>query len=220
MEPELTAPPDGPAADDATALLSRAPLERAVDFLAEFLLSCSRVPEGTLLTKHSQRLADLQREVCFCHWGIVVTLCVYQQLISHVHIAVREAVAFTLGAALAEAKGVLGETELYGLIEAELARHGIASLKPDMRLIDEELRCTALHSTVVCYVRDITMHLHNTRVLGIDCTVEAIFPMDRQCIGRNFFQRLLGVASVLLEGIVYGAMPLTGPVSCDPVKAV
>jgi hypothetical protein len=57
-------------------------------------------------------------------------------------------------------------------------------------------------------------------MLGIDCTVETIFPMDRKCIGRNFFQRLLRVASVLLEGIVYGAIPLTGPVSCDPVKAV
>ena len=210
MEPELYTPPDGPT-DEQTALPTRLPLEKTVDFLAEFLLSSSRVPEGTVLTKHAEKLEDLQQEVWFCHWGIVVTLSVYQQLISHVDIAVREAVAWTLGAALAESEGVMtGERELTDLIEAEMARHGVANLKPDLRLIAEELRCTALHSTVVCYIRDITLHIHSARLLDKNCTLQELFPMDKQCVGRHFFSRLMVVSAALLD-ILYMAAPLAAP---------
>jgi hypothetical protein len=207
---ELSDPPHGPIADERcadTPALENTLFEDTVDCLAERLLSTSSpLPEAhnSLFEAHAEQLGDLQREVWFCHWGVVVTLCVYQQLISHVDISVREGIAHTLGTFLAEGQ-MVDHTQLYKTIQAEFTKHGI-TLKPDMDLIHKELSCTALHSTVVCYIRDIALNMHAARKLGVESSIEKMFPYARTCVGRNFFVRFARVSSALLD-IVYDVFP-------------
>jgi hypothetical protein len=196
MEPDLCDPPNGPISDEQTR--KRASFEDTIDCLAEYMLSSSRLPENNPFGPHAATLAVLQREVWFCHWGMVVSLCVYQQLISHVGISVRESIAHTLGVSLAAAGGIMDSTELSALIQAEFDKHGL-TLKPDLQLIRDELCCKALHSTVVCYIRDMALHLHEARQLGLDDSMESVFPESRQCVGRDFFYRFASVASALLD---------------------
>ena len=216
---ELSEPPSGPIPDDhaqaETACSEQLEhksyadtlLEETVDCLEERLLSSSSpLPEncGALFQAHTARLETLQREAWFCHWGVVVSLCVYQQLISHVEIKIRESIAQSLGAFLAEG-GQVDNTQLYNLIETEFKKHSIA-LKPDMEHIHRELACTALHSTVVCFMRDIALSIHAGRVLGADRTLEAMFPASSACISRHFFMRFATISSALLD-ILYDVMP-------------
>ena len=213
---ELCDPPSGPIADDsqlAASTLSQlltqkgTDLEQILDSLAERLVSSSPpLPDSCspILKQRKEELEALQQEAWFCHWGIVVSLCVYQQLITHVAIGVRKSVAQALGAFLAEGERV-DNTRLYDLIESEFKVHGI-TLKPDMDLIHRELACTALHSTVVCYIRDIALNMHEARQLGVHSAVEAMFPYPGICVGRNFLLRFAKVSSALLD-ILYDVLP-------------
>ena len=211
---ELSEPPSGPIADDSSALskllkngtnLEQINLEQILDCLAERLVSSSSpLPENcTPFLKHRKEdLEELQREAWFCHWGIVVSLCVYQQLVTHVTISVRRSIAQALGAFLAKGERI-DNTHLYNLIEAEFKHHNI-TLKPDMDLIHRELACTALHSTVVCYIRDIALNMHEARQLGTEETIMAMYP--NICVGRNFLLRFARVSSSLLD-ILYDVLP-------------
>ena len=211
---ELSPPPTGPIADESVlSRLAIEPLpltivEEAVDCLAERLVSASSpLPEhcSAHFKQHEAELEKMQREVWVCHWGVVVMLCVYQQLISHVSLGVREAIAQTLGAFLA-GEEKMDNTQLYAFIESEFKRNGI-SLKPDMDLIHRELACTALHSTIVCYIKDIALNMHAARRMGTESTIEAMFPSNhRTCVGRNFFLRVAKVSSSLLD-ILYDVLP-------------
>ena len=196
MEAELSSPPNGPIADEHTR--KRVSFDEMVECLAEYMLSSSRLPENNPFGPYTAALAALQREVWFCHWGIVVSLCVYQQLISHVDISVRESIAHTVGVTLAAAKGIMDSAELTAVIQTEFDKHRL-TLKPDLQQIRDELCCKALHSTVVCYIRDMVLYMHNIRLLGMDGTPDAVFPESRTCIGRNFFYRFASVASDLLD---------------------
>jgi hypothetical protein len=201
----LHSPPIGPIADESSLRLlaqseSQRILEETVDCIAERLVSqSSPLPENcsAAMRARTAELEALQREVWFCHWGVVVSLCVYQQLISHVEIGVREGISQALGAFLAES-GRVDNTQLYCLIESEFRKHGIA-LKPDIDHITRELACTALHSTIVCYIRDIALNIHSARQRGAGSTVDAMFPCPHVCIGRNFMLRFTGVSSALLD---------------------
>jgi hypothetical protein len=202
---ELSEPPSGPIPDETKHTNNTSTLlEDTVDCIAERLLSTSRpLPEHCyfLFQSYTDRLEALQKEAWFCHWGVVVSLCVYQQLISHVDIALRQTVAQSLGTFLAEEE-VIDNTRLYDLIESEFKKHGIP-LKPDMDFIHRELACTALHSTIVCYIRDIALSIHTTRQQG---ETETLCRMGSACLARNFFMRFAAISTALLD-ILYDAIP-------------
>ena len=220
---ELSCPPDGPIADE-TAPKQPEQLDRkvdphavfaeTVDCIAERLLSSSSpLPENraSLFKDHLTKLESLQKEAWFCHWGMVVSLCVYQQLISHVDISVRQHITRSLGASLAEG-ALVDDTPLYDLIEAEFQKQGI-SLKPDMEFIHRELACTTLHSTLVCYIRDIALRMHMARQMGVESTQD-VFPDSQPYIARNFFLRFAAVSSALLD-ILYDVMPWVQSTAID-----
>ena len=122
----------------------------------------------------------------------------------------RDTITQTLGAFLA-GNECMDNTQLHDFIEMEFKRNGIP-LKPDMDFIHRELACTALHSTVICYIRDIALNMHAARQLGVESTVEAMFPRNHHaCVGRNFFLRFAKVSSALLD-ILYDVLPqVNGP---------
>jgi hypothetical protein len=201
--------PLGPTSDDTLEPV-RVTFDETVDGLAALMLSSTPpAPRDARFKPHLDKFSELQQEVWFCHWGMVVSLCVYQQLISHVDISVRESITQGLGAALARLERI-DETQMRNLIDAEFKEHGLA-FPVDMEQIRKELACTALHSTVVCYIRDIALRMHYARQLGVDATMDELFPPNRVFVGRNFFLRFAAVSSALLD-ILYDVTPLkNGP---------
>jgi hypothetical protein len=199
--------PNGPQSDDAERL-ARAREQHLMEVLESLLerMLCTPtpLPEWPLLNGRHPQLLDLQREVWYCHWGVVVSLCVYQQLISHVGIEERQAITRAVGAALARSPPKDGET-LYGLIEGEFARHGVG-VRPDMDMINRELSCNALQSSVLSYIMDIAVKLIREEAVSI-------VPQRHTFIALDFFQRFAGVARGLLGILQEGAygMP-AGPV--------
>ena len=185
--------------------------DETVDGLAALLLSSTRpAPRDPCFKPHLDTLSALQQEVWFCHWGMVVSLCVYQQLISHVGINTRESITQALGSSLARLERI-DEAKMRDLIEAQFKENGLLTLSVDIEQIRKELACTALHSTVVCYIRDIALRMHYARQLGVDASMDELFPPDRVFVGRNFFLRFAGVASALLD-MLYDITPLkNGP---------
>jgi hypothetical protein len=182
--------------------------DETVDGLAALLLSStSPVMHDPRFKPHLDTLSALQREVWFCHWGMVVSLCVYQQLISHVDVSTRESITQALGSSLARLDSI-DETLMRNLIEVQYKEHSL-SFKADMANIRRELACTALHSTVVCYIRDIALRMHYARQFGADDTMDVLFPPDRVFVGRNFFLRFAAVSSSLLD-ILYDVTSLKG----------
>ena len=213
---EMPETPHGPLPDDHmhTKSLASNTLKGKVDYLAAALLSSSPpLPDTPLLKQQAEALTALQREVWFCHWGMVVSLSVYQQLLSQVKVGLRESIAQSLGTSLAELRE-MDEKQAHDLIQAEFERHGVAPLKPDMQQIRKWLDCTALQSTVICYIRDITLNLHYARLGGFSdaCdTCDAAYPYAHTLVCRNFFLRFAAVASALLD-VMYEITPLlSGP---------
>ena len=190
----LPEPPLGPTADDTP-----------IGLAALLISSTPPALHDPRFKPHLATLSALQREVWFCHWGMVVSLCVYQQLISHVDIGTRESITQALGCSLAGLDGI-DETLMRHFIEAQFKGHGL-SFKADIEQIRRELACTALHSTVVCYIRDIALRMHYARQFGADATMDVLFPPDRVFVGRNFFLRFAAVSSSLLD-ILYDVTSL------------
>ena len=205
--------PLGPLPDDCTphrALASNS-LEGKVDCLAAALLSSSPpLPDIPLFKPHKDTLTALQKEVWFCHWGMVVSLSVYQQLLSQVEVGIRESIAQRLGTSLA-GLSEMDENQAHDLIKSEFDRHGLSALRPDMQQIRKWLDCTALQSTVICYIRDITLNLHYARLGGFEETRDAVYPYAHTLVCRNFFLRFAAVSSALLD-VMYEILPLlSGP---------
>ena len=182
-----------------------------MDCLAAALLSSSPpLPDIPLFRPHVDALLALQKEVWFCHWGVVVCLSVYQQLLSQAQVGIRESVAQRLGTSLAEMRE-MDEKKASDLIQAEFDRHDLSALRPDMSQIRKWLECTALQSTVICYIRDIVLNLHYARLGGVEDTREPLHPYAHTLVCRNFFLRFASVGSALLD-IMYEILPLlSGP---------
>jgi hypothetical protein len=210
--------PNGPLPDDHVSMhktLAPNSLAGKVDSIAAALLSSSPpLPDMPLFKQHEAALSKLQKEVWFCHWGMVVSLSVYQQLLSQVQVGIRESIAQTLGTSLA-AMSEMDETQAHDLIKTEFDKIGLSALKPDMQQIRKWLDCTVLQSTVICYIRDITLNLHYARLGGSGRDSyeeqEALYPTAHTLVCRNFFLRFAAVGSALLD-ILYEVMPLlSGP---------
>ena len=131
-------------------------------------------------------------------------------------VGIRESIAQTLGTSLA-AMSEMDETQAHDLIKTEFDKNGLSALKPDMQQIRKWLDCTALQSTVICYIRDITLNLHYARLGGLEDghdsyeAQEALYPTAHTLVCRNFFLRFAAVGSALLDILYQVMLLLSGP---------
>lgn len=146
-------------------------------------------------------IKELHTEVQFCLWSMHISLSVYMKLLSLVDISVRQEVSDAIGRFLSGWRGGRGpllSDALDALIIAEYRKHSITDI-PDMAKLQRIKECQSINSTVANYIKEIAVNLDSMRQNDLESTIDVLFPLTKNFIGRCFFPRLAVVASKLLD---------------------
>ena len=214
---ELTDPPRGPYSDDGVRTpfnhfnVSSKPdpkvdaVEATLESIVGLLvLPLPLIPECMLLGSFvpcRAEIEELHAEVQYCLWSMHISLSVYMKLLYLVDISVRQEVSDVIGRFLADWGGGRGQAlsdALDVLIISEFLKHSIVDI-PDMESLQRNKYCASISSTVATYIKDIAIKLDAMRQGDVESTIDFLFPISKNFIGRCFFLRLAAVSSKLLE---------------------
>ena len=175
--------------------------ETALDRLVEMLvlpLHPSLRYDGAFFP-YGRDIEELHIEVQFCLWSMFMSLAVYLELLNLAEIGIRQKISDVVGQFLAswrDGKGPALSDALDELIISQYKKNGIKDI-PDMARLQRIKDCAPISSTVATYIKDLTMKLDKTG--SVESTIELLFPVSRNFIGRCFFDRLAVVSSKLLQ---------------------
>ena len=207
---ELMDAPGGPSSDEG---VNTSPLfgsttgrtEKILDRLVELLvlpLHPSLKSEGSFFP-HGKEIEALHVEVQFCLWSMFMALAVYLELLNFTEINTRQRVSDVVSQFLADWRS--GRTPaltdaLDELIISQFRANGITDI-PDMARLQRIKDCAPISSTVANYIKDLTMKLDRSSgsVESTASSIESLFPVSRNFIGRCFFPRLAAVSIKLLD---------------------
>ena len=154
-------------------------------------------------------LQQLKTEVMFCVRGICMKTSIKLTLMNHASLHHRNLISESLGQFLAQNRDATNE-DVHAFLVEQFQACGI-SLAPITNMIssDDFLKAfgytNVFQSSVSIYLYQLTLAAHYSKhvpPITQSTLIDAVFPPNEMCIGREFLPRLMD-AAIELEGLVY-----------------